>query len=138
MTLLQESLLPVSPEVVWRVLSYIESWPTWVPTITSAKALDTPRILIGNRFVLSQPLQPATVWRVTRVEANRSFQWQTERHGGFEAGHTVIPIPGGAIVQTWLRPQGRMQVIWPILRPILRRAISAEMRGLAERCRVMS
>ena len=80
-------------------------------------------------------MQPRTVRRVTALDPGRSFVWRTERAAGFEAGHSVEPAPEGCRVHAWLRPTGAMRAAWPLLRPLLRRALAAEADGLARAVR---
>lgn len=124
--------LDVPSAIVWDILQDIEGWSVWSPTIIAARALDGPDLAPGHRFALRQPLQPETIWRITTVEPDRAFRWQTDRRIGFEAGHRIEPIGHGCRVQADLRPLGRtMPAIWSLLCPLFRRALAAEAEGLA-------
>lgn len=135
MMLEHSAFVPVPPAVAWKILEDIASWPRWTPTIRTARELDGPGLVPGHRFALCQPLQPETVWRITFVETGRAFRWRTDRRTGFEAGHRVEPAEGGCFVLADLQPTGgTLRAAWPLLRPILRRALIAETRGLARAC----
>jgi uncharacterized membrane protein len=43
------------PELVWAVMRDIESWPTWTPTVTSIRRLDSGRFGVGSRARVRPP-----------------------------------------------------------------------------------
>ena len=123
--------IPAPPEAVWAVLCHVESWPDWTPTVAAARALDGSDPAPGRRFALKQPLQRERVWTVTEAGPDHAFRWRTMGRSGFEAGHRVVPDgQGGSVAHADLIPLGRMRAVWPLLRPVLHRALSAEAEGL--------
>lgn len=42
-------------ERVWEVLSTVESWPRWLPTVVNVEALEGMPLRLGARFRLVQP-----------------------------------------------------------------------------------
>ena len=123
--------IPAPPEAVWAVLSHVEGWPHWTPTVTAARALDGPALAPGRRFAVKQPLQRERVWTVTEAGPGLAFRWRTEGGSGFEAGHRVEPDGhGGCIARADLIPLGRLRAAFLPLRPILRGALAAEAKGL--------
>ncbi|QDO88794.1 hypothetical protein FNH13_11055 [Ornithinimicrobium ciconiae] len=92
-----------APHVVWSLLSAIETWPLWTPTVTSVtrEATDDedPRapgsIGVGSRFSVTQPRLGRASWVVTQWEEGRSFTWVSRRPGiRTTATHHVHPRDG--------------------------------------------
>ena len=82
---------------VWALLSAVESWPRWLPTVTRVDALDGSPLSVGKRYRVEQPsLRPAE-WKVSEVDAGRRFEWRA-RSPGMEmvADHVVEPLPDNA------------------------------------------
>jgi uncharacterized protein YndB with AHSA1/START domain len=97
------------PAVVWKHLSDIEAWPSWVPG-TAAASLDGA-LLPGAGF----RWRARGLWirsTLLEVERPRRLSWQG-RGGGLKVEHrwTIEPHPSGSLVRSeewadgfWLRP----------------------------------
>ena len=118
---------------VWRVLSDVEGWPAWLPTVTAARGLHGPRLTAGNRFRLTQPAQRAAVWRVDAVRLGTGFSWRRE-DGVFAAYHRIEPRGAGCAVHTVLMGRAISPLLWGALRPLLTLAVAAEGHALRRAC----
>jgi hypothetical protein len=126
------------------VLSNIECWPEWTPTVMSIERLDRGTLAVGSRARIRQPKLPPAVWQITELDAGRSFTWVTRspgvrvtarhwveaREGGSRATLSAAPAPGGQAEQQRGRDdrqeeQGRAQHALrddsPLLRSTARR-----------------
>jgi uncharacterized membrane protein len=68
-------------EQAWEVLSTVESWPEWLPTVETVEVLDGAPLKLGARFRLTQPKLRPTVWTVTELKAFRQFTWRAKSPG---------------------------------------------------------
>jgi len=81
-------------EVVFAVLSEIERWPEWTPTVTRVERLgdDSAPLAIGSRLRIVQPKVPPAEWTVTALEPGRGFQFVSRSPGAtVEADHWAEP-----------------------------------------------
>src|SRR5688572_1943831 len=62
-------------EVVFAVLSEIERWPEWTPTVTRVERLGDAGapLALGGRLRIVQPKVPPADWTVTALEPGRGF-----------------------------------------------------------------
>jgi uncharacterized membrane protein len=85
-----------SSEHVWSVMSDVERWPQWLPTVSSVKQVGSEGMQRGARFRVAQPGLPQAVWAVTSVWPNRFFTWQSRSPGlRIVADHILTQEPDG-------------------------------------------
>jgi hypothetical protein len=68
------------PDRVWAIMSNIEKWHEWTPSVTSVKRRDRGPLQPGSRAWIRQPKFPPALWTVTEVGA-RSFTWISRAPG---------------------------------------------------------
>jgi uncharacterized protein YndB with AHSA1/START domain len=124
------------PERVWQVLSDVESWPSWTPTITAVHLLDDPTLQLGGRAMVQQPRLPDAEYVVTELIAGRSFIWVTDRPGvRTTASHTIEPVPTGARVRLSVAQTGWLGgLIGRLYRGLTDRYLHNEANGLKRTC----
>ena len=83
-------------ERVWSVISDVERWPEWTPTVTRIKRLDDGPLAIGTRASIRQPKLFPAAWKVIALDPGRSFTWTTSGPGVLvTAHHGVDGLPDG-------------------------------------------
>jgi uncharacterized membrane protein len=103
-------------ETVWAVMTDVERWPEWTPTVTSIDLLDPGPFVVGSRARIRQPRLPVAIWTVTALESERYFEWQNVAPGVKSvAGHRVEVTDSGRTRVTlsfswsgWLAPLLRL------------------------------
>ena len=86
------------PDVVFAVMTDIERWPEWTPTVTRIDRLgDTGGPLaLGSRVRIVQPKVPPAEWMVTALEPGRGFRFVSRSPGAtVEANHWAEPTGAG-------------------------------------------
>jgi hypothetical protein len=123
-------------DAVWAVTVDVERWPEWTPTVTAVARIDDGPLRPGSVARLTQPMQRPALWEVTALEPGRRFAWQSRRPGlRFVATHELEPDGSGTENTLRVEAGGIMAgLLWPLLRPALRRALAAENLGLKRRC----
>jgi uncharacterized protein YndB with AHSA1/START domain len=115
------------PEVVFAVLSEIERWPEWTPTVTRVERLGDSGapLALGSRLRIVQPKVPPAEWTVTALEPGRGFRFVSRSPGAtVEADHWAEPMGVGN------RSRVTLSVTFS---GFLGRAIGWMMRGLNQR-----
>ena len=136
MTIEHTIAIEASPDTVWAVTTDVGRWPEWTPTVSAVRRLDSGPLGVGSETRVAQPGQPAAVWTVSEVVPGRRFVWQTARAGlRMRATHEVTPEGAGTRNVLCVELSGVLaRLLSPLLRPLVRRALAAENRGLKARC----
>jgi uncharacterized membrane protein len=82
------------PDRVWAVMSDIERWPEWTPTVTRLEPLDPGPLAVGHRARIRQPRLLPAVWQVTALEPGRGFTWVTRSPGVRATGRHWVEAAG--------------------------------------------
>jgi carbon monoxide dehydrogenase subunit G len=131
--------IDASPDVVFAVLTDIERWPEWTPTVTRVERLDGASLplAMNNRIRIVQPKVPPAEWTVTALEAGRGFRIMSRSPGAtVVADHWAEPLGDGqrsrvtlsVTFSGWL---GRM--IARMMRGLNERYLAEEAAGLKRR-----
>lgn len=76
---------------VWRVLSALEEWPQWTPTMTSVRCLSGRGV--GAVYEVRQPGLPKSQLTVTEWIDGKSFTWAaSEKPSSTIATHTLESV----------------------------------------------
>ena len=87
-----------STDIVFAVLTDVERWPEWTPTVTRVERLDGSSLplAISSRIRLGQPKVPPAEWTVTALEAGRGFRMTSRSPGAtVVANHWAEPLGDG-------------------------------------------
>ena len=127
--------IDASVEHVWAILSDVERWPEWTPTVTRAERLDKGAIGVGSRTRLHQPKMRPMVWEITHWWANVAFIWVSAGPGfHVTAEHLLERAGSGCRVTLELRYRGLIgQLAGVITATLTRRYLHLEATGLKQR-----
>jgi polyketide cyclase/dehydrase/lipid transport protein len=123
------------PARVWEVMSDVERWHEWTPSIKSVRRLGRGALAVGSRALIRQPKFPPALWKVTAIEPGRSFTWISVAPGLRVIGHhAVAPAAAGSRATLSLELQGMFGgVFGELTRGITERYLAFEARGLKAR-----
>jgi hypothetical protein len=82
-------------ERVWQVMSDVDRWHEWTPSIISIKRVGSGPFAVGSQALVRQPKLPPALWTVTAIEPGRSFTWASTGPGLRVVGHHQVE-PSGA------------------------------------------
>lgn len=122
-------------ERVWQVMSDVERWHEWTPSVTSIRRLDDGPFRVGSRLVIRQPKFPPAWWTLTEIEPGRSFTWVSTAPGFRVIGrHSIQPTASGSRATLSLEMQGVLGGLWGrFTRKITERYLAMEATGLKAR-----
>jgi uncharacterized protein YndB with AHSA1/START domain len=122
---------------VWAVLSDVEAWPSWTPTMTSIRATGDKAISPGAGFEIRQPgLRPAR-FVVTSCEDGKSFAWESRTMGVTTVADHVLTStgPGTTRVELSISMSGPgVGLLWSLVGAKVRRFVDTEASSLAAAC----
>jgi len=123
------------PERVWDVMSDVEKWPEWTPSVKHVDRLDEGPLTKGSKARLAQPKAPVAVWTVTEVEPGRYFEWETSSPSISSVGrHRVEPNGDGSRATLTIDHSGLFTVVmgwW--LKGLAKKYVEMEAKGLKAR-----
>lgn len=124
-----------TPQRVWAVLSDVEGWPEWTPSVRSAERLDAGPLAVGSRARIRQPKLLPAVWRITSIEKGSAFTWVTRSPGlSVTAHHLVEATPDGSRATLSIRFEGLLAPLVALLtRRLNNRYLRLEGAGLKRR-----
>jgi uncharacterized protein YndB with AHSA1/START domain len=119
----------------WQVISDVEAWHEWTPSVTSIKRLDAGPLVVGSRALIRQPRFPPAMWRVSEVEPGRSFTWISRSPGlRVVACHRVEPSGAGSRATLSIELKGIFGgLLGSMTKGITERYLAFEAQGLKAR-----
>jgi len=128
--------IPAPRPVVWSVISDVERWPEWAPSISRVKKLSAGPLQVGSRARVHQPKLPPAYWRVTEFDPGAGFTWVSLAPGmRVTARHEVQGDASGCFVTLSIIYEGRLGALlarW--VGNLNNRYLTMEANGLKSRC----
>ncbi len=125
------------PDVVWEVLSDVESWPQITESMTSVKVVEEGPLRIGSHVKIKQPKLAPTDWTVTELVEDelRRFTWVSSSMGVRSTGvHDVTTQNGTTHLRLELDQTGLLAgVVGLLAGGLIRRYMGMEEQGIKKR-----
>ncbi|MCL4239938.1 MAG: SRPBCC family protein [Dehalococcoidia bacterium] len=119
-----------SPDRVWDVISDIDRWPEWTPSVLTVKKVTEGPLAHGTTARVHAKGTPESTWTVSESLPPKSFTWGTKVRGAATtAGHVIEPTDSGAKVTLSLEVRG---IAATLFKPFLAKGISENLRLEAE------
>jgi hypothetical protein len=120
---------------VWEVMSDVDRWHEWTPSVTSIRRLGGGPFEVGSRAIVRQPKFPPALWKIVAIEPGRSFTWISTAPGlRVVARHAVDPTAAGSRATLSLELHGLLSGVFGWLTAdITNRYLAFEAKGLKAR-----
>jgi uncharacterized protein YndB with AHSA1/START domain len=123
------------PERVWRVMSEVERWHEWTPSVIAVKRNDSGPLRVGSSAHMDLRGAPKATWTVTQLDEGRAFWWESDATPRVAGGHVIEPDGDGANVTLTIEPRGVVGALFsPLIVRMSRANVEAEAAGLKRRC----
>ena len=124
------------PDEVWAATTALARWPEWNPNVSEVVPLETGPLEIGSKALVRQSGLPEVVWTVTAFDPGRHFAWSSRvRNVPMLATHIIEQTGESSRSRLEVEVRGLLAfLLWPLLRPQIRRAIARENTGLKMFC----
>ena len=122
---------------VWSVLSELDAWPQWLPTVNRLEREDPDAPHgVGAAYRLEQPRLPRARWVVTEWTPGEGLTWTSSGPGvTTTATHELGPAPSGGteivLGISWSGPLGGLLGL--LYGRLTRRYLETEVAALADR-----
>ena len=130
-------VISASSSRVWEILSNVEAWPSWTPTMTSVKGVDRSALEWGAKFDVRQPGLMKATYMVTDVHPGRSFTWYNAVMGiTLLANHELLETSDGkTTVKLSFEMSGLFAfMVWPLVKKKIRQFVNQEAESLKAVC----
>lgn len=128
------------PEEVWRVLTDVEHWRDWTPTVIDIKPLLSAPMQRGARYRVVQPKLRPAVYEVTEYVPNQRFAWEQKLPGGvLVADHRITSRNGATEVELSFESHGLLaNVVATVFSKMIARYVATEAVSLKSYCDTLS
>ena len=122
-------------ERVFEVMTDVERWHEWTPSITGIKRTRSGALTVGERATVRQPKFPPATWTVNEIKPGRSFSWFNRAPGLRVTGHHAAePTATGSRATLGLRYEGIFGgLLARMTERITKRYLELEAKGLKAR-----
>lgn len=102
-------------DIVWRILTDLDAWPVWGPTVSAAES-DGP-LRLGARGRVWTPVGVPLPFEITDFRSGHSWAWKV---AGIPATHHGVD-PAGSGCRVWMSAPAWAPAYLPVLAIALRR-----------------
>ena len=92
-----ELVVEASTSAVWEVLTDLEKWPRWGPTVTGARPATPGPLVLGSRGSVRTPVGLWVPFEITEFVDGRLWAWRVAHVPATR--HEVIPASSGCTVR---------------------------------------
>ena len=140
MRVVERVVTSAKPELVWQVLSDVEHWRDWTPTVLEIKSLGNASMKVGARYRVVQPKLRPAIYEVTEYVPHQRFTWAQKLPGGaLVADHRITPRDGATEVELYFTSRGLLaNTVASLFSRKIAQYIATEAKSLKTYCDALS
>ena len=140
MRVVESVVTSARPELVWRVLTDVEHWRDWTPTVTEVKPLGSTRMQLGARYRVVQPKLRPAIYEITEYDPDQRFTWEQKLPGGaLVADHRIASRDGATEIELSFTSHGLLaNVVAALFSKMIAQYVATEARSLRTYCDTLS
>ena len=127
-------------ELVWRVLSDVEHWHEWTPTVLEITPFGNALMERGARYRVVQPKLRPAIYEVTEYVPNQHFTWEQKLAGGaLVADHRITSRDEATEVELSFTSHGLLaNIVASLFSKTIAQYVATEARSLKSYCDSLS
>jgi hypothetical protein len=133
-------IVQATPAAIWSVLSDVESWPAWTPTMLHVDPLTPGGLRVGARYRVTQPKLRPAIYEVTECTPQKAFTWiQKAPAATMVADHRLTAADAiGTEVELSFATAGLLGgILGNMYRKLIVDYVATEARSLKARCEAL-
>jgi hypothetical protein len=138
MQTVERVIINATPAAIWQVLTDVERWPTWTPTVLDVQPLapNGHGLKVGARYRVTQPKLRPAVYEVTECAPHQAFTWIRKAPGAtMIADHRLSPFSSGTEVELSFSTEGLLgSILGSMYSKRIADYIRTEARSLKQHC----
>jgi ribosome-associated toxin RatA of RatAB toxin-antitoxin module len=141
MQTVERVVIKASPTAIWEVLTDVERWPMWTPTVLSVEPVTRDGFKVGAKYRVTQPKIKPAIYEVTERIPHQAFTWVQKAPGAtMIAEHRLTAFDGsGTEVELAFATKGLLGALTGSMNAkLIADYVKTEAKSLKQHCEMLA
>jgi len=141
MQTMERVVIKASPTAIWEVLTDVERWPMWTPTVLSVEPVTRDGFKVGAKYRVTQPKIKPAIYEVTERVPHEVFTWVQKAPGAtMIAEHRLTAFDGsGTEVELAFATKGLLGALAGSMNgKLIAEYVKTEAKSLKQHCEMLA
>jgi carbon monoxide dehydrogenase subunit G len=141
MQTMERVVIKASPTAIWEVLTDVERWPMWTPTVLSVEPVTRDGFKVGAKYRVTQPKIKPAIYEVTERIPHEAFTWVQKAPGAtMIAEHRLTAFDGsGTEVELAFATKGLLGALAGSMNAkLIAEYVKTEAKSLKQHCEMLA
>lgn len=141
MQTVERVVIKASPTAIWEVLTDVERWPMWTPTVLSVEPVTREGFRVGAKYRVTQPKIKPAIYEVTERVPHEAFTWVQKAPGAtMIAEHRLTAFDGsGTEVELAFATKGLLGALaGSVNAKLIAEYVKTEAKSLKQHCEMLA